>query len=158
MHSISSSGGPLIALPESLLPSWRGAADGGSHYRLACAVTDYAGVAHLAGQELLVLGDEPLQTAVSNWNDTIVIARWLYAPDEAAIVRCIDQANWGEPVETLAWQPSESRYVLMDSAREGTNPGPSLELAMTVASYAVATCVVKPNPDVGAILHTLRRQ
>jgi hypothetical protein len=56
-----SNGGPLLLLPESLLPSWRGVphdADGvvSGDYGRACAVEGYAGVIPVADGVGLVLG------------------------------------------------------------------------------------------------------
>src|SRR5689334_6022814 len=68
MRWIASAGGPLVLLPKLLQPRWQGTGGVPSDYEVACGVEGYAGVIEKAGWRILVLGDEPLQTAVSRLN------------------------------------------------------------------------------------------
>ncbi|HYO74665.1 MAG TPA: Imm21 family immunity protein, partial [Archangium sp.] len=65
MQWVFSAGGPLVLLPKAVQPRWRGTCGVPSDYEVACSVEGYVGVIEKAGRQILVLGDEPLQTAVS---------------------------------------------------------------------------------------------
>ena len=77
MQWLSSTGGPLILLPVSLRQRWGGALGDASHYRLACATTGYAGIISLSGSDLLLLGDEPMDTTVYRDVNGVVLVRWI---------------------------------------------------------------------------------
>lgn len=125
---VESLGGPLIVVPEAILPSWRGGADeeppdADDDYERACAVADYAGVIPVGDGQGLVLGDEPATTC--------------YLPEHRAFVRwaAADSADslFARAVEVLA-DPTATWHdcgtwttggpaVLMDSAYAGAELG-----------------------------------
>ncbi len=68
-HSwVSSTGGPLLAAPQSALSLWMGAdsaegpVESWGDYGRACAIDGYIGVVAVGTQHALVLGDEPAMT------------------------------------------------------------------------------------------------
>jgi hypothetical protein len=80
---IESAGGPLIVMPRSVSPSWKGTA--GEDYQEACNVEDYLGLVARDWGAVVVLGDAPLRTAVIHQPDGPAIVRWIYAPNEVRL-------------------------------------------------------------------------
>ncbi len=158
MQWISSSGGPLVLMPRAAMSEWKGALGDGSDYDLACSVEDYAGIIRWKSIDVLVLGDEPLQTAAQVTADQLILVRWMYAPDEESILECLDPDKWGAPVETLRWAVQEADCVLFDAGVEGASVQDKIEISMDTGAYRIATHVVKSLPDVGAVIHAITRQ
>lgn len=152
MYWISSSGGPLVILPREQLSIWLGSAGGGSDYNLACSVNDYAGVVKWRNQDVLVLGDEPLQTAMSVTSRGVVFIRWMYAPDEASIIKCMDPDEWGAPAEEVEWVIKSAEHVLFDSAARGSLVQDWIDVPLRAGRYRVTTYVVRPSRDVGGVV------
>lgn len=156
MYWISSGGGPLVVLPKKELRAWRGAAHGGGDYELACSVDDYAGVVDWGGQNVLVLGDEPHQTAVKVTHQGVVLIRWMHSPDEASILKCLKSKEWGAPAEELEWVLRDAEHVLVDSAIDGNVVQDRIDVPLRAGKHKVSTYVVKPSPDVGAVIHDIQ--
>ncbi|MFE6486320.1 Imm21 family immunity protein, partial [Streptomyces sp. NPDC057757] len=79
---VESGGGPLIAIPEIVLPFWSGA-DGDemySDYDRACDVDGSIGLVPVGDTRALVLGDEPASTSFLPEHGTFV--RWCAADSE----------------------------------------------------------------------------
>lgn len=95
---VESGGGPLIAVPEAVLPFWAGA-DGdelSTDYDRACEVDGRIGFVPVGDTTALVLGDEPASTAFLTEHDTFV--RWCAADSEdellASIPAALAAAEW----------------------------------------------------------------
>jgi Immunity protein 21 len=77
---ISSTGGPLVAVPAKSAALWQGHDLASGHHELACAIEEVAVVAFRAGWEeetAFVLWDEPLATAYDS--GTCTILQWRQA-------------------------------------------------------------------------------
>lgn len=142
-------------MPQSAMSEWKGTLGDGSNYDLACSVDDYAGVVRWQSTEVLILGDEPLQTSARASAEQLILIRWMYAPDEASILKCLDPGTWGAPVETLRWIVRGGDYILFDSGAEGASVQDQIEFALEVGAYRVSTHVVKPLREVGAVIHSI---
>ncbi|MDX2529270.1 immunity 21 family protein [Streptomyces europaeiscabiei] len=97
---VESSGGPLIALPEAVLPFWAGA-DGdetSSDYDRACDIDGYVGLLPVGDTRALVLGHEPASTAYLPEHGTFV--RWYAADSEAELLADVPAA-----LDAAAWEP-----------------------------------------------------
>ena len=152
---IESNGGPLLLLPEALLPSWSGTdapsdrdveatfrwqgSGPASDYDRACDVQDYVGVIPVGAGSALVLGDEPLPTRWISTPDGGLLARWIFAESDAAA----EQALTRIPAE-LSWEPVGAFVVrssplrLIDSADGGSDLIlPSARIEMQPGTYAV---------------------
>lgn len=88
-------GGPLIAIPVSALPAWRGCQEDGivlsdgdtpDDYDRACEVDELAGVIEVGadGAQALVLADEPATSCFLS--EQRVFLRWLGADSEADLI------------------------------------------------------------------------
>ncbi|WP_257460858.1 immunity 21 family protein [Archangium lipolyticum] len=156
MPWISSAGGPLVLLPKVLLPHWRGTYGVPSDYERACGVEGYVGVIEKAGGEMLVLGDEPLQTAVSALDGRPCLVRWVYAPSPGvaeSTVAAMVPAQLRGPLESVAIRLEGSPLVLMDAGAPGEHPGDTLELELEPGAYRVHVYEFAPARDMKFLVY-----
>lgn len=160
MKWISSSGGPLILIPQSVVGSWKGIADGTTEtdYVRACNVMDYIGIVECNGHEALVLGDEPLQATLWTEGENSAIVRWMYAPSETEIIECLRSPISAQPVESLSWISSGGIGILFDSALSGNSLPEHLSMPLKAGKYAVRTYVLKPSDEIGLIVHVFEER
>jgi hypothetical protein len=157
MGWIESAGGPLVVIPRSMSGEWKGIA--GDDYNEACRVENYLGLVARKWGDILVLGDEPLRTAVVSRSEGPAIVRWMYAPNEDQLLRVAATANLDElrPVETLSVRLLDEPYVIFDSGANGST-APRLEFTPLPGSHPVNTYVIKDaGHEVGLILHDFGR-
>ena len=162
---IFSAGGPLILIPESLLSKWRGALVSDeplSDYKLACSIDGYIGTISWAGHHLLILNDEPLQTALLYTNQGLCFARWIYALSEEAAESALSTMHpeqWSQPLEAVELQVREASHILMDAGA----PGSSVDLQQTLriniepGTYSVRVHNATPREDMGFLIIVLQR-
>ncbi|CAL9635473.1 hypothetical protein SUDANB145_06191 [Streptomyces sp. enrichment culture] len=155
---VESGGGPLIAVPETVLPFWAGA-DGeetASDYDRACEVDGQAGLLPVGDAAALVLGDEPAATAFLPEHGTFV--RWRAGDDErdllASVPAALRTAEWGP--ETVWRVPGP--VVLFDAAWpggacEGTD---HVRIPLEPGRYTVRTAHAQPGPETWLGLVRLR--
>ncbi len=96
---VESGGGPLIAIPEVVLPFWTGA-DGdelASDYDRACEVEGFVGLLPVGNTTALVLGDDPAATAYLPEHGTFV--RWCAGESERELLAGVPAALAG-----AAWE------------------------------------------------------
>ncbi|MEV6357269.1 Imm21 family immunity protein [Streptomyces hydrogenans] len=127
---VESMGGPLIAVPVSVLYGWRGCTESGmvigdgdvtDDYDRACEVDDLAGVIAVGEEGIrgLVLADEPATTCYLPEHQVFV--RWLGADSEADLIAAAktvltDPTTQWE--ECGVWE-TDGPAVLMDSVTDG---------------------------------------
>ena len=160
MRWISSAGGPLVLIPKVLRSRWRGTSGVSSDYEVACGVEGYVGVIEKAGSQVLVLGDEPLQTTVASVNGKPCLVRWVYAPSLDAAessVAAMEPVHLGAPVESVAIRITNSSLVLMDAGAPGEHPGDTLELTLDPGSYRIQVHEFTPTPDSKFLVHAFER-
>ncbi|WP_151482368.1 immunity 21 family protein [Streptomyces albicerus] len=156
---VESGGGPLIAIPEVVLPFWTGA-DGdelASDYDRACEVEGFIGLLPVGNTTALVLGDDPAATAYLPEHGTFV--RWCAGESErellAGVPAALDTAAWEREV---SWEVPGT-VMLFDAAwpgEESTKTG-HLRIALDPGRYAVRAAHVKPGPETWMGLVQLRR-
>jgi hypothetical protein len=156
---VESGGGPLILVPEAVLPFWAGA-DGdetSSDYDRACEVEGYIGLLPVGDTRALVLGDEPASTAFLPEHGTFV--RWCAADSESALLDRVPEA-----LRTAEWEPEVEWDVpgdvrLFDAAWPGDESEHTEHLRVTLAPgrYAVRAAYVEPGPEVWMGLVQVRR-
>lgn len=86
MEWLNSTGGPLICAEETIAKHWMGI-DGnsapdepGNDYSRACQATEYLTLLNCNAGFVVVLGDEPLQSAFARLEDgSLAIIRWAYS-------------------------------------------------------------------------------
>jgi hypothetical protein len=157
MRWINSAGGPLVLIPRLALRSWQGAAGGdGSDYMAAAAVSDYAGVIHRHGVDILVLNDEPLQTTAVAMDDALLLVRWKYAPSESSVSASLRgiRGQLGLPCEQTYLASTEHEYVLLDAGAAGDGATNYLDIGF--CPHQVETHLWDPEIDIGLIVHLLK--
>jgi len=156
---VESGGGPLIAIPEVVLPFWAGA-DGddlSTDYDRACDVDGFIGLLPVGDSRALVLGDEPAATAFLPEHSTFV--RWCAAGSEDELLAGVPAA-----LKTAVWEPEVTwdvpgAVVLFDAAWAGNDSARTdhLRVALEPGRYAVHAAYVEPGPEVWLGLVRLRR-
>lgn len=155
LHWIHSAGGPLVLLQTATLPLWRGAQ--GDDYTEAAAVRGYTGIIRKQRRDILVLADEPLETAYYEIGDHQCLVQWGYAPDEATVMSSLS-TMYGramEPLAELAMDIVDQEQFLMDAGASGLNNGECLRLNLLPGRYTVRTFAYRPANDVELIVHDL---
>ena len=159
-RAIASGGGPLVLLPDALLPQWRGL-DGppDSDYDRACGVPEPLGSIPVAGGEALVLSGEPADTALlpSRSGRSLVLAQWRCGPDAATVVDCLrrlDLARFPPPAVRL--RLTGSPQALFDSAYPGLEICECLTAGLPAGEYAASALPDRPRAGVSLALHWLR--
>ncbi|WP_028662150.1 Imm21 family immunity protein [Saccharomonospora iraqiensis] len=115
---VESGGGPLIAIPESVLGRWFGAFGGTTDvedYDRACSIYDYVGVIEVGGKPALVLAGEPAATTFLPEARMFVRAVAGDAEDDefvALVPSVVAEARWESGAEILVQEP----LVVFDSA------------------------------------------
>lgn len=155
---VESGGGPLIAVPETVLPFWTGA-DGeetASDYDRACEVDGLVGLLPVGDAAALVLGDEPAATAFLPEHDTLV--RWIAGDSEAELLASVPAA-----LHTAQWQPEvhwkvPGTVVLFDAAWPGTDSTRTdhVNLTLTPGRHTVRAARVQPGPETWLTLIQIR--
>ncbi|MGV9846204.1 immunity 21 family protein [Streptomyces fungicidicus] len=155
---VESGGGPLVAVPEKVLPFWTGA-DGeetASDYDRACEVDGLVGLLPVGDSTALVLGDEPAATAFLPEHGTLV--RWIAGDAEADLLASVPAA-----LDTAQWQPEvywrvSGTALLFDAAWPGSDSAATdhVSLALTPGRYAVRAARVQPGPETWMVLVQLR--
>ncbi|MFF8867359.1 Imm21 family immunity protein [Streptomyces sp. NPDC015139] len=156
---VESGGGPLIAVPETVLPFWAGAdtEELDTDYDRACEVAGHIGLLPVGDSAALVLGDEPASTSYLPEHHTLV--RWSAADSEdellAAVPAALAEAEWGDEVRWTVPGP----VVLFDSARQGgdTPRIEHLRIPLDAGPYAVRAAWATPRPETWVGLVQLRR-
>src|SRR5690242_20715802 len=156
---VESGGGPLVAVPEAVLPFWAGAdgEDLATDYDRACEVDGYVGLLPVGDSAALVLGDEPASTSFLPDHDTFV--RWRAANSEEELLAGVPAA-----LATAVWE-NEVRWdvsgpvVLFDSAWPGREADGTerLRIALEPGGYAVRAGQAQPGPETWLGLVQLRR-
>ena len=155
---VESGGGPLIAVPETVLPFWAGAdgEENASDYDRACEVDGFVGLLPVGDSAALVLGDEPAATAYLPEHGTFV--RWWAANSEdellAGVPAALAVADWGQEVHWTVPGP----VVLFDSAFPGseTQRTDTFRVELAPGRYAVRAANVQPGPETWLGLVQLR--
>jgi hypothetical protein len=156
---VESGGGPLIAVPETVLPFWAGAdsEELDTDYDRACEVDGYVGLLPVGDSAALVLGDEPAATTYLADQSTFV--RWSAANSEGELLAgaraALGTAVWGNE---LRWHVP-GPVVLFDSAWPGTGADREehLRVPLEAGTYGVRAAYVQPEPETWVGLVQLRR-
>jgi hypothetical protein len=156
---VESGGGPLIAIPEVVLPFWSGA-DGdemSSDYDRACDVEGFIGLVPVGDTRALVLGDEPSSTAFLPEHGTFV--RWCAAESEEELLAGVPAALEAAVWETEVHWNVPGPVVLFDAAWPGTASTRTdhLKVALEPGRYAVRATTAEPGPETWVGLVQLRR-
>ncbi len=164
MKWIASYGGPLLLAPERALKHWSGILRDKSlptDYTRACQIADYLGVIRVDRYDIVVLGDEPLQSTLlrSGSDDTILVVRWVYANDDASVAAYISQIpdkGFGSPA--VIFHVEDHTLYLFDSAIPGIDVLNEKHLSIEIRpnEYLVETAHFIPDEATSLIVHRMK--
>jgi Immunity protein 21 len=145
-------------LPQSVVKKWQGVREkvrGASDYDFACKVTSRVGKIQWNGIEPIVLGDEPLATCLWYHGDRHVVARCVYAPDEASALRALKNTSFSStsPVETLRVRFDEPAQVIFDAGAPGAQGVDQLKVTVKPGPYEIITIEHDPSAEIRLMLH-----
>ncbi|WP_328556840.1 MULTISPECIES: immunity 21 family protein [unclassified Streptomyces] len=156
---VESGGGPLIAIPEVVLPFWSGADgdDMSCDYDRACDVEGFVGLLPVGDTRALVLGDDPASTTYLPEHGVFV--RWCAAESEDELLSVVPAA-----LADAVWEPEvhwnvPGPVVLFDAAWPGaaSENTDHLRVVLEPGRYAVRAARVEPGPETWVGLVQLRR-
>lgn len=164
MNSIRSGGGPLVCMERQFAEQWSGVAGGvaeASDYARACAVRDHLGKLSVAGSDVLILGDMPLETTI--WQPAgrlPCIVRIYYADpgvDLMVLLQARGDAVLSRPLETLLFEVGSPALMIFDSAYPGSDESVDrLDFCVEPGKYRVITCELEPDDRTKVLLHTFQ--
>lgn len=162
---VYSAGGPLICSTAKAGSEWRGvhgSSTGSAHtdYERSCEVHDYQGVIPCGASAVLVLSDEPLQSAFVKVGREVAVARWVSCVSmkraEYALAALPSQLRAiGEPVELVVSEPS---LFMFDSALDRPLAGAAGACCVDVrpGRYEVAVESYRLEQEFEFLIHRLR--
>jgi hypothetical protein len=153
---INSSGGPLVMMEEAAALLWSGSNGNQSDYDLACQSNDYASKLALHGSDVLVLGDEPLQTLVATSDKSQLIVRWKWADSDAEVRVAIEKIDLQavEIIERLNLNLVDEHLVIFDAA-DTFDSNECLRLSMSSGAKEVSTFIFQPTPRTSLLVHSI---
>ena len=166
IHWISTYGGRFIALPDLLLPAWRGYSDetldplDTEHdYGRACAAPGYAAGIPVGSGVGLVFGENETG-GVWLRSKSPIIFEWLYADSDSSIAEILE----GLPDDITADNEMEFNVIadtltVFDSAFSGVDfeAQHSCRFAIDPGQYTIASTYYEPSESTGLILHRFMR-
>jgi hypothetical protein len=156
---ISSAGGPLVCMEQTLAFHWKGEDQSKySDYRCACNISDYLGVLPVHKGFSLVLGDMPLETAIYLEKHCMqMIIRVFYKNPDINLVNNIeniDRSISDRPKENLEFTFNSSSIVIFDSALPGNDiVNDSLKFSIMPGRYGIETHLLNPDPQTSMLVH-----
>lgn len=175
---VDSAGGPLILIGDKSVGLWSGilkrsayltnvdeGADnfldpGEADYGKACLIEDYLGLVKVDGDEVLVLGDEPMLTTFFFSQEKPVLARWCYGEDKEFIDNILLNINLSSIIQwefALTFNLTSDKQFLFDSACSKSmidkRQEDCLDINMKRGQYKLSTSVYEPDRKTKLILH-----
>lgn len=162
MKWINSNGGPLILSSKKSAELWSGIRGSSissdkTDYERACAVSDYIEVIQCGDYDLLVLGDEPMQSGFFSNNEIICIARWVFceSPGVADVILKKIPNNLIRLTEDKFIKFPNGGLIIFDSALSFSEIEVSDTKSIDQGIYRVTTELFKPEKKNSFIIHRL---
>jgi hypothetical protein len=164
LNWVNSEGGPLICAAPSAGASWRGnnassTGDTTTDYARACDVLDYLGVIPCGPWEVLVLGDEPLQSAFTVTDGEVVIVRWVSCVSNERAAEVIAALPSQLPVigEAVQLSVHEPHLFLFDAALDKPSVIEPHCVAVEPGRYTVTTESHKSDQEFEFLVHRFKK-
>lgn len=153
---LNSSGGPFVVMEEAKAPLWTGGRGSPSDYDQACQSADYASKLILHSSEVLVLGDEPLQTAIATSDDRQFIIRWKWADSDNDVKDVIEQLDLStvDVIEKLVVDWKDQPLVMFDAA-DTFDPAQCRRFSTRSGPNEISTFIYAPSPRTSILVHAL---
>lgn len=143
---INTGGGPLICCGPSVARKWlgtRASSIGGplTDYERACEQLDYVSVIPCDSSQVLVLGDEPLQSMFLLSGDRLIIIRWVscLSKEHAATAIALLPSELPIVDKPAKFRLDETGLIMFDAAREGFDPSLCAQVEMQSCEFAVTS-------------------
>jgi len=158
MKWLSSLGGPLIIMNKTDLANWQGNLS--DHYDKACEVDDFITSITLLDYKLLVLGDEPLPTAIIVIDEScFFIACWRYGEDECSVEHYLSifKNNFlnFEPTHQINYQIN-NELILFDAVYSGDEAS-GIDINVTKGEYVISSYDYKPDNNTALLIHFFQK-
>ncbi|MBS7700269.1 MULTISPECIES: Imm21 family immunity protein [unclassified Chelatococcus] len=164
---IVSGGGPLLCIPVGLAPLWKGISGNSSHatdtheindYERACRIKDFVGDVEVDTGKALVLGDEPLETAICKLaSQEIVIIRMYYCEnnvDYSCLIEFISRMDFSSPLEKFEYSHPGGKLLIFDSAYAGASSDLKfIDFWLGAGRFNIGTQVAQPDEETKALVH-----
>jgi hypothetical protein len=135
---------------------WSGANGTPSDYDMACQPIDYAASLSMHGTDVLVLGDEPLQTMVATAAGIQLLVRWKWADSDADVRKEIERFDLdaASPIERLNIHWSDQPLVMFDAA-DVFNAAACLRFSARIGMNTVTTFIHEPTARTSLLIHAI---
>ncbi|AOJ36793.1 hypothetical protein WJ23_02230 [Burkholderia lata] len=127
-----------------------------SDYDLVCQSADYSSKLALHGADVLVLGDEPLQTAVATSDNHQLVVRWKWADSEADVRTAIEQIDFSaiDIVEKLTVNWVSQPLVVFDAV-DTFDSAQCLRFSTHLGYNEVSTFIYQPTSRTSLLIHAI---
>ena len=161
---VNSAGGPLICASPANGKMWRGtrgsSIDGTeSDYFRACEQMDYINVIPCGASEVLVLGDEPLQSAFVLKDDSVIVVRWVSCLSNEHAASAIARLPSVAPVveESKKFRLDESGLIMFDASLDRVDPLACANVDLQPGMFTVRTEAYEREGVCEFLIHRLIR-
>nr|WP_297385328.1 Imm21 family immunity protein [uncultured Roseateles sp.] len=143
---INSAGGPLVCTSPAAGRAWRGALGSSvgealSDYERACDQLDYVGAIACGPSQVLVLGDEPLQSAFVVKDEGVLVVRWVSCVSSERAASAIAQLPSRLPniEEPTKFRLDDRGLIMFDAALGGIDPAVCTGVDLKPGVFTVTT-------------------
>ncbi|MES2952854.1 MAG: Imm21 family immunity protein [Pseudomonadota bacterium] len=143
---INSAGGPLICASPAAGRIWggtRGSSVGGaeSDYDRACDQVSYVSAIACGSAQVVVLGDEPLQSAFVVKSDSVLVVRWVSCVSSERAASAIAQLPSALPAieEPTKFRLDDRGLIMFDSAVASIDPAVCSKVDLRPGVFTVTT-------------------
>lgn len=160
MKWLSSEGGPLVIVASDDVLQWTGC--DGEDYDQACEVEDYAGIIDKQSSQILVLGDEPMATALFHTKgglseSGLILVRWQWAKSESDVAEYLanidfDIGQWPLLEPELEFKCTGTGLLMFDAVDNGLAAS-GFEIELPKGRYLISTYQYEPDDQTCLILH-----
>ncbi len=161
---INSAGGPLMCASPAVGRMWRGthgSSVGGaeSDYERACDQVDYVSAIACGSAQVLVLGDEPLQSAFVVKSEGVLVVRWVSCVSSERAASAIAQLPSALPVieEPTKFRLDDRGLIMFDPALDSIDPAVCASVDLKPGVFTVTTEKYKSEGAYEFLVHRLLR-
>ena len=162
MNWINSNGGPLIFSSRKYARDWKGTTGSSlninkTDYERACATFDYIEIIPSGEHELVVLGDEPMQSTLFSNEKFNFIARWEYCKSHEMAIDALK--NLPKYLDSVAEDKfiklPEDELIIFDSALSFDEIEGDDYPSMARGVYKITTEIYKLEKEFSFVVHRL---
>jgi len=161
---INSAGGPLVCASPAAGREWRGTQGSSigvarSDYERACDEMDYVGAIAGGSSQVLVLGDEPLQSAFVVKDEGVLVVRWVSCVSSERAASAIAQLPSALPsIEVpIKFRLEDRGLIMFDAALDSIDPAACAGVDLKPGVFTVTTEKYKSEGAYEFLVHRLLR-